>query len=264
MPSWRATKDVSIKDDLVEEVGRMVGYDSIRAAAPLVAAAVPPANPERAFQHEVRALFADLGFTEVYNYSFLERRGTRAHSGSTRRRTCASPIPSRRDQALLRPSLLPGIVKNILENSKHRDSFRLFEIGVEIHGRAGSAGRDSAPDGRRSTTRQGDGMAGLDELKPRGGCLMPGAETATGGGAHVRTSRRAAAGFVWKGEHGGPHFRDYTRPWWNPGAPRRSTWICGRAGTERRRWEVHADPPVSFERVRSFGDLRRARIGGRR
>src|SRR5450432_2881929 len=42
VPSWRATKDIGIKDDLVEEVGRMIGYDSITPQAPLVAAAVPP------------------------------------------------------------------------------------------------------------------------------------------------------------------------------------------------------------------------------
>ena len=59
VPSWRATKDVSIKDDLVEEVGRMVGYDSITPQAPLVPAAVPPGNPERRFQHDVRNLFVD-------------------------------------------------------------------------------------------------------------------------------------------------------------------------------------------------------------
>ena len=47
VPSWRATKDISIKDDLVEEVGRMVGYDSITPKAPLVAAVVPPGNPSR-------------------------------------------------------------------------------------------------------------------------------------------------------------------------------------------------------------------------
>ena len=45
VPSWRATKDVSIKDDLVEEVGRMIGYDSITPVAPLTPARVPPANP---------------------------------------------------------------------------------------------------------------------------------------------------------------------------------------------------------------------------
>ena len=38
-------------------------------------------------------------------------------------------------QALMRASLLPGIWRNITENAKHRESFRLFEIGHEIHRR---------------------------------------------------------------------------------------------------------------------------------
>src|SRR6185369_8425711 len=50
VPSWRATKDISIKDDLVEEVGRMIGYSSIAPVPPLVPTVVPPANPERRFQ----------------------------------------------------------------------------------------------------------------------------------------------------------------------------------------------------------------------
>ena len=45
VPSWRATKDVSIKDDLVEEVGRMVGYASIPPVAPLTPATVPEGGP---------------------------------------------------------------------------------------------------------------------------------------------------------------------------------------------------------------------------
>src|SRR5262249_39820704 len=71
VPSWRATKDISIKDDLVEEVGRMIGYGSITPTAPLVPAVVPPRDEERAFHHGVRELVAAEGFTEVYNYSFL-------------------------------------------------------------------------------------------------------------------------------------------------------------------------------------------------
>src|ERR1700690_644571 len=46
VPSWRATKDVSIKDDLVEEVGRMIGYDSIAPQPPLLPVTVPPSDPE--------------------------------------------------------------------------------------------------------------------------------------------------------------------------------------------------------------------------
>ena len=78
MPSWRATKDISIKDDLVEEVGRMVGYDSITPQAPLIAAAVPPENPARLF-HARRAQHGGRqGFTEVYNYSFVSEEMVRA------------------------------------------------------------------------------------------------------------------------------------------------------------------------------------------
>jgi len=69
VPSWRATKDVSVKEDLAEEVGRMLGYDSITPQAPLIPATVPPGNPERRFQHEVRGVLVDQGYTEVYNYS---------------------------------------------------------------------------------------------------------------------------------------------------------------------------------------------------
>ena len=67
----------------------MVGYDSITPKAPLVPADVPPVNPERKFQHDVRNVFADLGFTEVYNYSFLSEESVRAFglgSGGARAR----------------------------------------------------------------------------------------------------------------------------------------------------------------------------------
>ena len=71
MPSWRATKDISIKDDLLEEVGRMVGYDSITPQAPSIESVVPPANPWRAYERRVRKMAAAQGFTEVQNYSFV-------------------------------------------------------------------------------------------------------------------------------------------------------------------------------------------------
>ncbi|MGA1995568.1 MAG: phenylalanine--tRNA ligase subunit beta [Bryobacteraceae bacterium] len=178
VPGWRATKDVSIKDDLVEEVGRMVGYDSIPPRAPLVAAAVPPANPERDFQHEVRGLFVDSGFTEVHNYSFLSEDAARnfGYEPSSHVRV-TNPISS--DQALLRRSLVPELWRNLVENSKHRDSFRLFEIGLEVH-KSASGAKPGLPEeiphlAAAMYERSGDGKAGLDELKRVAVCLMPGA-----------------------------------------------------------------------------------------
>jgi phenylalanyl-tRNA synthetase beta chain len=126
VPSWRATKDISIKEDLVEEIGRMIGYDNITPVAPLSAARVPPGNPERVFHHKLREMAAAQGFTEVYNYSFVSEESARAFGFNP-----AELVET--DHNILRPSLLPGILKNIADNARHFDSFRFFEIGNEIH-----------------------------------------------------------------------------------------------------------------------------------
>jgi phenylalanyl-tRNA synthetase beta chain len=126
VPSWRATKDISIKEDLVEEIGRMIGYDNIAPVAPLSPARVPPGNPERAFHHRVREMAAAQGFTEVYNYSFISEESARLFGFDP-----AQLVQT--DQNILRPSLLPGVLKNIADNARHWGSFRFFEIGNEIH-----------------------------------------------------------------------------------------------------------------------------------
>lgn len=172
IPSWRATKDITIKDDLVEEVGRMIGYGSITPTAPLVPARVPFQLPFRMFLRHVRQTVADQGFHEVYNYSFvneelISRFGfpTSGHVG------VANPIAA--DQTLLRTSLLPRIWLNIEENRKHSDEFRLFEIGREIH-----AQETELPRERTYLVavlyRRDEGDARLLEVKRLADCLRPG------------------------------------------------------------------------------------------
>jgi phenylalanyl-tRNA synthetase beta chain len=204
VPGWRATKDVAIKDDLVEEVGRMVGYDSITPTAPLIPSSVPPGNPERKFQHEVRNVFVDEGFTEVYNYSFISEESARAFGfDPAAHERVANPIAS--DQALMRTSLLPGIWKNILENSKHKDAFRLFEIGLEIHKRGSGLPEEIPHLVAALYDRQGDGAGGLFELKRAAECLMPGARACP---AEPRPFEHPArsADIVWKGQTAGRLF----------------------------------------------------------
>jgi phenylalanyl-tRNA synthetase beta chain len=198
VPSWRATKDISMKDDLVEEVGRMVGYDSITPRAPLVPASVPPANPDRKFQHETRNIFGDLGFTEVYNYSFISEDAARAFGFDPAAHVrVANPIAS--DQVLMRTSLLPGIWKNIVENSKHEDQFRLFEIGLEIHRKPEGLPDEPPHLVAAIYDRYGDGAASLFELKHAAECLMPGAQTCPGEARPFEHPARAAQ-VLWKGE----------------------------------------------------------------
>ena len=63
---------------LLEEVGRMVGYESITPQAPLIESVVPPESPSRLFLRGVRNMAAAQGFTEVYNYSFVTEEMARA------------------------------------------------------------------------------------------------------------------------------------------------------------------------------------------
>jgi phenylalanyl-tRNA synthetase beta chain len=173
VPSWRATKDVSIKDDLVEEVGRMIGYDTIAPRPPEVACTVPPEDPERLFLREVRDLLAAQGFCEVYNYSFYsEDLARRFGLDPAEHLAVANPISA--EQRLMRRSLLPLVYRNILENSKHLESFRLFEIGREIHKQAAGLPRE-IPHAVAAIYARQDGDENLYELVRVAQCLLEGA-----------------------------------------------------------------------------------------
>ncbi|BDC47891.1 phenylalanine--tRNA ligase subunit beta [Bryobacterales bacterium F-183] len=175
VPSWRATKDISLREDLVEEIGRMIGYGEMTPTAPLVPSVVPPANPTREFHHHLRDLVAAQGYTEAYNYSFLSDE-TIAEFGLAAQQPIRVLNPIASDQAYLRTSLVPRIVNNIRENRKHFETFRLFEIGHEIHRNTEGLPTETPHLAAAFFAKDGDGSAGLFELKRLASCIVPGIE----------------------------------------------------------------------------------------
>jgi phenylalanyl-tRNA synthetase beta chain len=132
VPSWRATKDISIPEDLVEEIGRMVGYASITPQAPAVLAEPTPRNLQHDQHRAIRAALVGQGFTEVSNYSFISDADAAMFGYPTDKLLqVANPIVA--EQKYMRPSLLPGIRRNLADNSRYFNDFRLFEIGREYH-----------------------------------------------------------------------------------------------------------------------------------
>jgi len=198
VPSWRATKDVSIKDDLLEEVGRMVGYESITPQAPLIESVVPPENASRKYLRRARDMATAQGFTEVYNYSFVTEEMAQAfHINPEEHVGVTNPIAS--GQTLLRASLLPAILKNIHDNSRHLSAFRLFEIGREIHARGRELPREIPHFAAAMYAREGDGRESLFELKRLAECLMEGAEVRLATARPFEHPERAAI-IAWRGE----------------------------------------------------------------
>jgi phenylalanyl-tRNA synthetase beta chain len=204
VPSWRATKDISIKDDLLEEVGRLLGYESITPRAPLIESVVPPEDASRKYLRRVRNMAVAQGFTEVYNYSFVTEEMARAfHLNLEQHVGVANPIAS--GQTLLRASLLPAILKNILDNSRHLSAFRLFEIGREIHARDGALPEEVPHFAAAMYAREGDGRESLFELKRLAECLMEGCQLRPATARAFEHPERAA-NVAWRSEEVGRLF----------------------------------------------------------
>ncbi len=173
VPTWRATKDVSISDDLVEEVGRMVGYANIPPVAPQMPVAPPPINTERRYHDRLRGIATQQGFAEVYNYSFVsEERAARLGVPVQEHVRVLNPIAS--DQSLMRTTLLHGVLSNFEENRKHFTNFRFFEIGKEIHKQASGLPRELphlaagvyGEGGLAELTRLAECLCGAVEIRP--------------------------------------------------------------------------------------------------
>lgn len=129
VPTWRATKDITIPEDLVEEVVRVYGYANVTASLPIFPITPPAPNPLRRLEREVRTILArETGLTEVYNYSFVAPEWLRA-LGLEQETYWELDNPVAKDRPLLRRALVPGLIENITNNLHWSDAIRLFEIG---------------------------------------------------------------------------------------------------------------------------------------
>ncbi|HEX2733040.1 MAG TPA: phenylalanine--tRNA ligase subunit beta [Polyangiaceae bacterium] len=129
VPSDRATKDIGIEQDLVEEVGRLFGYGNINEQS-LLAKVVPPAHDER--RAVVRKIQDRLGgaahFTETLSYSFhSDELLALVGMDQLPHATLANPVVA--PQSRLRRSVAPSLLVNLEANRRHRDLVRLFEVG---------------------------------------------------------------------------------------------------------------------------------------
>jgi phenylalanyl-tRNA synthetase beta chain len=126
VPTWRL--DITSTEDLVEEIGKMIGYDAIPATAPLLPLRGVEVSSARLLERKLKDALVAGGFTEVYNYSFYSEGDAEAArfetSGHVR---LANPMTT--EQALMRVSLAPGLLRNVRENLKHFKVLSLFEWG---------------------------------------------------------------------------------------------------------------------------------------
>ncbi|MBN1325656.1 phenylalanine--tRNA ligase subunit beta [Candidatus Falkowbacteria bacterium] len=130
VPTWRATKDISIPEDIIEEVARIYGYDNLAVAMPLVSMDRPELNKERYLERKIKTILSlGLAASEVYNYSFVgedqvKKLGLKAEDH------VKISNPQSKEWNLMRRSLIPNLLDNARLNARFFDDFSLFEVGL--------------------------------------------------------------------------------------------------------------------------------------
>ena len=134
VPSWRM--DVSLPEDLVEEVARIWGYQQVPATLPALTESLKPEPVEMEVERRVRNALAGAGFNEVVNYSFvdpallpwvterpLEALGTPVEAVSLKN-------PLSPQQSVMRTSLYASLLTNLAHNLRQgQETVRLYEMG---------------------------------------------------------------------------------------------------------------------------------------
>lgn len=132
VPFWRT--DIEIPEDIVEEVGRLYGYDKLPIALPPRSAKPTPKNQLFEFKQHLRYVLKEAGANELLTYSFvhgdlLKKTGTDPEKWAHHLRNAISPELQYYRTSLL-PSLLAKVHPNIKAQAGSADNiFALYEIG---------------------------------------------------------------------------------------------------------------------------------------
>jgi phenylalanyl-tRNA synthetase beta chain len=129
-PTWRSTGDISIPDDVMEELARMYGYENF-AEVPIVTSFTGAINqPSADIDRNIREYLAfRCGMREVFTYPWIRDEFIAAVLGGTgaEKDLLSLAAPPSPDEKYLRPSLLPNICKAVAGNVRYYNEFAIFE-----------------------------------------------------------------------------------------------------------------------------------------
>jgi phenylalanyl-tRNA synthetase beta chain len=130
---WQVTApssrfDIEREEDLVEEVARIYGYDRIPTHTPEGALALATEPEARLNELAVREQLAARGYYEAVNLAFVSQALLQQWGLTERLVPLANPLSA--DLAVMRPSLLPGLIEALSHNrARQQERVRLFELG---------------------------------------------------------------------------------------------------------------------------------------
>jgi len=133
---WRVTPpafrfDIAIEADLVEEIGRIYGYDHLPRRLPTAPAAMQPVSEAELGLERVKDLLVDRGYQEAITYSFVEQKLQKLIEPDIEPLPLKNPLSA--ELGVMRTSLWSGLLDAAIKNAHRQQTrVRLFESGMKF------------------------------------------------------------------------------------------------------------------------------------
>lgn len=131
VPPYRP--DITIAEDLIEEVARMYGYDNIPTTLPFGASSKGQKTAQQKLRDKILEIMVARGLNEVINYSFINKKSfdkLLLSNEDIRREAIPILNPLSEEQGHMRTTLLPGLLETLRRNINRRnENLGIFELG---------------------------------------------------------------------------------------------------------------------------------------
>lgn len=129
VPSYRF--DISIEADLIEEVGRIYGYNNLPVTKPVGNLSLRPHDESITPIADIQNHLVTLGYQEAITYSFVDPELQKQLDPENEGIALANPISA--DLSVMRTTLWSGLLKALMYNqNRQQDRVRLFETGLRF------------------------------------------------------------------------------------------------------------------------------------
>ncbi|MFP5387105.1 MAG: phenylalanine--tRNA ligase subunit beta [Bacteriovoracia bacterium] len=130
VPSFRTTKDISVKADLIEEIGRMIGYDNIAPVSPMLPVKPIRLSSAKQFHRKIQDFLVMQGKAlQTMTYPLVGKDLLLKALWPEQNEHLVLVNALSVEQDRMRPSLIPSAIEMAAQNHKHYDEFAFFELG---------------------------------------------------------------------------------------------------------------------------------------
>ena len=126
-PSFRATGDINIYQDIIEEIGRIYGYYNIQSQIPDLKQGIQFENKTRKFEHNIKNFLANTGYYEALNYCFYGEHIIDSFELNLNSHIKLKNALSKEAFAM-RTTLLPNLVQSLLTNKQEKSDIKFSKL----------------------------------------------------------------------------------------------------------------------------------------